>query len=487
MAVLIGSSLPVSFAVDVVQVSSPLSEPVTMMSGGDIVIYYVRKMTDGNIFLDKLSVENGGTYLFIPALGNNPRQLYLACSNQNFVSSVETFDVKTGNFIGSGSFGYNGTDSQSGYYLIRWRNGYYPSQVGAYSPPDFEYGFWILPDGLTIREVNFPVLETLNVNPFVQWSQYPPEHNIYHSHLSEPVADEFNRYFIINNKLYWLSFRLQGVYVLKQDIKTDSEVHSYTIDSDIIGTIQSPESQLVLLGSQTTYNDFEVYPITSDFEALFDSKLIYPALYYNGSSTELRLNLDQYGLMKAISSDHLFLDGQIYLSSFNLEDGTYISSKFFSLEQNILQHVIIDNSLENPEDIKCYGIDFLNVNATPVNLSDVLWEYDIEFAQWRSDIRSLLQSIFNTLSEAQSMPDAPTTSNWQEDLSSAEPRLQVSPAEVESAYNVVGNDINQELGDSASTLHEWVDIFSVNKLIRLVIFALTVGTAILLLGKKKSE
>lgn len=471
-----------------------MPEPVPTLNGDTIDIYYVVEYNGvvvnfpSGVYLCHLHVDNGGNYVFVPTFpsGNNSNQrLYLTASNSNFSSYVDIYNVSDGNLIYHyENLGFNGVNTVSGYYNVKWSNNYFPRTTGIYSDNDFVKGYWILPDNLQIANVTYP--QNLNTEPFVQWSKYPPKHNIYHSHLSEPVADEFNRYFIINDKLYWLSFRLQGVYVLTEDIKTETEVESYIAEGDILGTIQNPESELVLLGSEITYKDMEVYPVFSKYETLFDSKLVYPALYYNGSTTELRLNLDQYGLVKAIGSDHLFLDAQVYLSCFSVEDGSYISSRFYSVNQNVSQHLIIDNTIENPDDIKCYGIDFLNVNATPVNLSDVQWNYDIEFAQWRDNVLSMLENIYKVLGGEELTTESFSDPEWGNELQHAEPTTRVSQQEMGSVFNNAFQVASPD-PELKSTMQHWVNLFSNYKLIAASIFALTMGTIILTIGKKKSD
>lgn len=498
MGVLIGSTSLISSAdISPSPVSSPMVEPVPEMSGGNITIYYIVQYNGVSVYpagtyLFKLSVFNGGNYVFVPTFptGNSSNQrLYLTCSSSSPVVNVDIWNVSSGVLFESYSdLGIEGVNSISGLYNIRWRSGYFPRTTGIYSSDDFVGGYWILPENLEVADVNYPV--RLNLQPFVTWSSYPPVHNQYHSHLSEPVADEFNRYFIIDNKLYWLSLRYQGLYILKDSIVTENSVESYSGDLVYGGSIiSSGNINQVLVGQGSVLiQDREYYPVSISELNSFSSAFLYPVIYTSSSSVDIRLQLDVSGNAISFSGSDIYAEYHVFLSSFNLEDGSYIDSRFYAAEGDLSGSLtLVPDFVDNFNDIKCYGIMFYNSDNRQVNLSDVLWEYDVEFAQWRDDVRYILKDIYDYLSEIQSMPDAPTTAQWGNELDHAEPKPQVSPAEVQSIYNVAGNDLNQQLGDSAATLHEWVDIFSIPKLITLVAFSLTIGTAILILGKKKSE
>lgn len=467
-----------------------MTEPEPSLNGDTIDMYYIVQRPS-RTELWHLHMINGGNYELVPTYpsGNTSNQrLYLTCSNSQATGRVETFDVSTGSFIVA--FDIHNVielNSINSMYNIPWRRGYFPRTTGIYSDSDFIQGYWIIPDNLNVASVSYPA--DLNVEPFVKWSSYPPAHNTYHSHLSEPVEDKYNRYFIIDDSLYWVSMRVNGAYVLKSDIKTELEVESYVADGQALGTLTTSSglNQLIALGTETTYKDMAVYPVSFNSESFFDDKIVYLALYYTGEQTQLRLNLDQLAFVKAVSADKLYLEADIYVSSFNLEDGSYKSSRYYQFADFIAQHKIINIEMPNKiSDFRCYGIDFLNVNASPVNLSDVLWQYDIEFAGWRDRMEQQLKAIYQALSGETVEIETYTQPSWNEDLSKAEPNTKVSDKELLSVFDSGFKDVKPS-PEAQLSITSWVDMFSIPKLIAACCFALAMGTIILTLGKKKSD
>ena len=135
-------------------------------------------------------------------------------SSNSFSYHIDRFDID-GNLLGSGDYTAVFNSYQNYYqgnlrYNLNNGSGWYfiaPEELNCYSESE----------------------------PFVTFSVLPPEHNRYHSHLSEPVSDKYNRYFIIDDKLYWVSFRINGAYVLTSDIMTEQEVESYTSNGEYLG------------------------------------------------------------------------------------------------------------------------------------------------------------------------------------------------------------------------------------------------------------
>lgn len=509
MGVLIGSSSLISFAV-VNPVVSTLEEP-EYYHQDNVTIYNV-------VYYDSGSVNNSPyRYNQLKLIGSSNLQTYKY--NNSWTTSSEPFSFEwalydaidgrllqsnSGNSVLSGSnyqvFTYNSS--------VVWVSGWYllaPENVSAGNP-------------------------TSNYSePFITWSVKPAEHNIYHSSLSEPVADEYNSYFIANDHLIWLSYRFNGLYSYSSNIELASEIYSGSgsysgtdsgqyagqmngltesvsfPDGDVAGVSSGDNTTGAFVGQYSGFDfgqiDFSgvangIIRTSSNGDITFNNKVVYPVAY---DRTEFNHMFSVYCVMDTQNTlrfvlapntnqlQGLIADVSFYVSEFQLEDGTYLNSNYQYFANDIQSLFYTYNSDDDIGDVKAYGIAFLNGNNFPVNLSDVIWGYDLEFVEWRENMLSRLDSIYQVLSEAQSMPEAPTTAQWGNELDQVEPKPQVSPAEVQSIYNVAGNDLNQQLGDSAATLHEWVDIFSVPKLITLVAFSLTIGTAILILGKKKSE
>ena len=326
-------------------------------------------------------------------------------------------------------------------------------------------------------------------NEFIVFSQKPPEHNIYHSHLSEPVADKYNRYFILDDKLYWVSLRVNGAYVLVNDVLTESEVESYTSTGEYVGAVQTGtgNSSLIALGSQITYKDLEVYPVKLKSEQYFDNDLLYLSIYYTNNGSDLRLNLDKLALIKALSVDRLYIETELYYSVFNLESGEYVESFYQDYDGYVSSNVSLNANLPAEiSDIKCYGISFLNVDNKPVNLSDIYWQYDMEFVEWRDRMEIMLEKIYQALSGETVETETYTQPSWNEDLSQAEPHTRISQEEIQSVFDDGFDDVKPSPEDQLY-ITSWVDMFSVPKLIAACCFALAMGTIILTLGKKKSD
>lgn len=526
MIVLIMLSFPaINAAVTTTTINSPLVEPEPTLSGGFIEIFYVASRPYGT-FLYKLHFESSGTFELVPTFpsGNSSNQrLYLTASVNSGSGYVDTYDLLTGSLIEHFVVPFGDINSVNGYYNLNWRYGYFPRTTGIYDINDFNYGYWIVPDNLRIANVSYP--ESLNVTPFVNWSLKPPEHNQYHSHLSEPVADEYNSYFICNDRLYWLSYRANGLYSFKNSVELSSSQYSETLSyaSDGSGTyagyqngFSEPVSSqygyvsgvlgdgTVLTGTvfpldfgqidfsginagnlrvsssgQYFYNDIEVYPIN------YSSQLInrfYDICIYLTDDSGFKVWL----YPRSDLGQQLVLSANLFCSVFNLADGSYISSSYSSYSGSY-NHAGFEFPLdEKIQDVKCYGCAFYNVNNVAVNLSDVLWNYDLEFAEWRNEVSQYLNMIYYALVGGDDVPEGESYPNYGSDLNEAESGFSdIKPADVKL-------ELNGALGDgkydsASSQVKDWIDLFSIPKIIGVCVLALALGTVTLTLGKKKSD
>lgn len=407
-------------------------------------------------------------------------------NNSNTVVSCSVYDGVSGSLIAQKDIcGVKGV--YQGYMYNIGAPAYFPNSTFDHSTdpnPTFDNpSFFKIPDGMVVKRYD------QNVEPYIIFSQRPPEHNIYHSHLSEPVADKYNRYFLLDDKLYWISLRVNGAYVLVNDVLTESEVESYTTTGEYMGAVQSGtgNSSLITLGNQTTYKDLEVYPVKFKSEQYFDNDLIYLSIYYTNNGTDLRLNLDKLALVKALSVDRLYIETELYYSVFNLESGDYVESFYQDYDGYVSSNVSLNANLPDEiSDIKCYGISFLNVDNRPVNLSDVYWQYDMEFVEWRDRMERMIEKIYQALSGETVETETYTQPSWNEDLSQAEPTTRISQQEIQSVFDAGFDDVKPSPDDQLY-ITSWVDMFSVPKLIAACCFALAMGTIILTLGKKKSD
>lgn len=479
-------TLQISFADNGYTINSPLVEPEPFYS-----------LDSGNLYLRFYGVFQ---YENDPANGSEcilveynlywdglPSDLQIRLPNVNDMAvraSYEVdfnrstsiyYNVSTGNIISSGPFANHTSGSNP--ITMYVAGGNFPRNTAV-------SGYLITPSEVDV----FNNVNKFMATPFVHWSSKPPKHNIYHSHLSEPISDDINRYFIVDDKLYWLSYRLQGAYALVNDVENTSNVESYTSEGEYIGIVQQSNlNGLLSFGSQTTVDDYEVFPIKIEDNRVFNDSLLYPALYYTSSGLSLNLIIDDIGIAVAIGVNKLYVDYTIYLSSFNLEDGTYISSKYYSGANLITSNFVVESSVtESLSDIKCYGIAFQNIDNLPCNLSDIQFGYDLEFVQWRETMLNMLTQIYNALSGQEVTTASYTQPSWSNELKEAEPSTRVSADEVNSVLGQSFDSVDPDL-ELKSKMQEWVNLFSIPKLITACVFALAMGTIILTVGKKKSD
>lgn len=383
--------------------------------------------------------------------------------------------------------------------------------------------YFYLPSGMTVVEnsSSFPFS-----NEFIRFSSLPAEHNIYHSELSEPFADEYNSYFICNDKLYWLSYRANGLYAFDQNIEVTSSVYSesasyessgsgsfsgqsggstetvtapYVIVSGSVsngevfnGSASSPNfGEIDYVGSsqgnltvssngQITYNGLNVYPVAINNQIL---NRLYDVIIYLTDSSGFKIWL----CPRSDLGTSLVVDASLFCSVFELTNGQYVSSSFSSYTGSY-DHAGFDFPLEDEiADVRCYGCAFYNVNNIPVGLSDVLWAYDLEFVQWRDSMLDKLNQIYSLLSNA-SVPETTTYSFGEAFENMSNPDFsELSPDQMGVDLNNVWHDSGDSLVSGSSTVKGWMSAFSIPKIISLCVLALATGTVILTLGKNKQD
>lgn len=468
--VLTGLSFLHSFAYTVQPVSSPLTEPVPSFSNNRLVFYFVGHYTTGD------SLNDPGFYLFEFefVFPSTPSTLEIRAPNYNdfnIKSNVlPSSMIRTAYFLESGNLSssnpFNHVSQSSGVYTCYLANGNFPRNT-------CDYGYFIAPANVTL----YNPLSRFDEAPFVTWSQKPPEHNVFHSHLSEPVSDKYNRYFILDDKLYWISLRLNGFYVENTDITGHAEAFT---ESEFVPQPGGYDNgyQQVLVPYTTWIADHQEYH--SYFDQLPFSLILIP-------------DPDQWKI--AFKSSDIFsdlatrIDCDFFISEFNLADGTYITSSFTSFQRDNLsnaQYALFESG--SFSSIKCYGIDFFNSLNLPINLSDVIFEYDLEFEQWKTDVLSYLQQIYNLLAGTETPPP---------DQENTYPDFGGSLNEAESGYSDitpenVALELHGALGagsydSAASQVRDWINLFSIPKIISVCVLALALGTVTLTLGKKKSD
>lgn len=363
-------------------------------------------------------------------------------------------------------------------------------------------------------------------DPFITWSIKPIDHNIYHSSLSEPVADDHNAYFIINKCLYWCSYRINTIYVKQGDILGDIENYSgngsYNEEHSVVynetGTVSwnndlrptnslstfygvyNGDDQDTFLGiiKDLSSNSYGLGVSLGDGTFSYNGSVYVPASYSSSVYSEpyelcLTLNSQQdfnlNFLRHSSLNNDILIDADCYLSIFNLSDGQFLSSEVKKIQgsaSKIGWSVTFQNG-EIIEDIKMFGPAFINVNNIPVNLSDVIWQYDLEFVQWRDSMLAELENIYNLLASSSEVPETTTYRKYGEDIADNEPNFSnISSDNIKDSLDDALADVN-DLKPVAGVVRNWINDFIPPKVLFVLIFALAFGVVLLILGKNKDD
>lgn len=505
---LIGLSLPVSFAFvrDVEVINTTLSRPNVSKNGYTYHIFSGLYNSIQDIYYLTSATLTGTNDIEIFEDGTWSK------SNNPYTVEYKVWNAETGVLIaqlGQTNANYN---SYRNYYQTR-----FSSVAPNFGNVDGYYN--VLPEGM-IDSSNQNNANYTYSNEFINFAPVPADIMQYRSPLSEPVADEHNSYFIVNEFLYWVSYRINTIYELQNSIEGSTE--SYTGSGSL-----SEENSLVYHEDATVQWQNELAPINSPNSfygqiannnndtfsgilrdlhsssyglgvSLGDGSFSYNGQIYVPASVSSSVYSEPYELCittlsnKSLSIDFLrhsslnsdiLIDADVYLSIFKIEDGSYVKSEIKSVQgaYNKIGWTSTFNTDYTIDSVRMYGPAFVNTAEIPVNLSSVLWEYDIEFAQWRADMLSLIQSINNALNETPTDVEEPTSYSdpYNELNSQIENISQVSLDSINSAFDVVPA--------SSGSVAQWVSWFEVPKLIAVCVFALAAGTVILTLGKKKSD
>lgn len=382
------------------------------------------------------------------------------------------WDIETGSLL---EVNQSFINSEAGGYTLSFRGGYFPRTTGIYDPVnDFNYGYPIYPSNMQVYVGTYP--EVLNVTPFVTWSLKPPDHNIYHSHLSEPEWDKYNRYFVLDDKLYWISIRLNGFYLKESDIEGSTGYYQYEALAPAQGGYDNG-----VVGVLAQYSGY--IPVNLSSSVFFDDLPFTLCLVADTEQWAIRIQSNPL-----FSDIQTKVDYDLFVSEFNLEDGSYISSSFTHETHDLLntaQYALFESGVFSS--VHCYGIDFYNFRNLPINLSDVDWEYDLEFVQWRDSMLSTLNQIYSLLSgDDQSVPEPGSYPDFGGSLNEAESGYSdITPENV--AFELQGALGAGSYDSAASQVRDWINLFSIPKIISVCVLALALGTVTLTLGKKKSD
>lgn len=326
--------------------------------------------------------------------------------------------------------------------------------------------------------------------PFVTWATSVPQQVQYQSYLPEPQWDLHNRYVVVNDTLYWISYYVNSAYIQQMSVESGSQVYQQSASGTEDGTYLDMSTSAYFYyhaNDSITYNGIVYYPVSIQDMSLSFEDMICPCLV-SGSTWRLSFDTDFFADYFNILNGFL-LDYRIYVSSFDLITGEYIESIYSENTQLNNQDININIGLpEEVSSIYCYGVNFINRSNLPVNLASIVWSYDFDFATWRDDMYSKLDAIYNLLSQS----DVPSTTAPVDYASLLDPEPTVSGYDAEDAGSLLAgavSDVNVELGDGMDWGRNQINDFAtgVPELFIVLILALAFGLTIMILGKKKSD
>lgn len=392
------------------------------------------------------------------------------------VTNLTIYDIITGNVISSGAVTVFRSNALSGY---PWQFSVGPINQGI---PYASYS------------CNSPNLICTGAwgahffDPFVTWAVDAPEQIQYKSSLPSPQWDIHNRYIVIDDKLFWLSFYIDNLWI--NPITGSATVSSDDHTAVVTGNASDPTDGDIYYNYNVSirYQDKDYYCLQYNSVNYSNETMCAPCLVYNSSGSRLTISFDQLsGLYSSIAD--ILVDYRIYCSSFDLVTGEYIESVYAANGQQ--GNAEININIGCPDEISsvyCYGIDFVNPQNLPVNLSSVIWSYDLEFAQWRSDVYSKLNAIYILLAQS----EVPSTTQYQDFASMIHDNPTIGDFDAEDAGQILGeaaSNVNVNFGDGMEWGRNEINSYLTNipELFIVIILALSFGLAIMVLGKKKSD
>ena len=273
------SILPHSFAISHVQVDSPITEPNVGFNKESDGWY----LTFAYVFVDP-NYNEGKPCLFLIDHNkvSSDTSLNLTFGYPSYSSGnigQKTFFLYTWQIRGYSSLNqqirtlnYSVLDIQSGNLLVQFHLDAKDriNNLQSYSLPLISGGYRFFTDGSEMygyplsssdyNTVNFNFYpEVYNINPFVNWGVRPPDvpdQIQLKSPLSEPTADKYNSYAVLDDRLIWISYRINGIYSRSASIENISEVYSYNAQINESG-------KGTYAGQQNGYTDNIVIPSQS--------------------------------------------------------------------------------------------------------------------------------------------------------------------------------------------------------------------------------
>ena len=453
-----------SFAIDQPAfVNSPLPEPVASYSVENGVAHLVFHQIFYELGYPDIYGTGNGPYLVsydchYPVSNTvyvTSSAVYsgLASSANNVTYTTEIYRISDGAFMTSN---YNSLPyGPLSIYGNNYPNMYVYCGLGrSYSPNATTPYFRIIPSG--INEIQSHNL----VNPYVNWGVNPAPVSVFHSSLSEPVADQYNRYIVLGSHdsqsafLYMISF---------------NEIEFEFTSSST--------------GTRNVSHNGQLWSLTC---AISDDDIGIGFLFQPPST------LDQLSYMKF----------EMMFSKYDLLTGEYLGSQLFGDVQTSASFEIdVSSFFDSPDEygsICVYGISCF-IDGPVYHRFSCIWQTDPDFVTWRASVEDYLDKIYNILNKEVEAEDVTIDSDMSavEEAESARDDLKVTDEngdpidaaeQVEVAFSEAASGFG-DLSDSIVGINGLINtMFFQHPIVLLpIIVALALGLLVTILGKNKSD
>lgn len=480
---LIGLSLPVSFAAspsDVPVRSASINLPRCGYWQENSRYYYgcvwpVYNQSDGS-YVIYYSVLSSGSQFNITSF--TPAVYPYRIPTLYFSGSVTRYEIDEFNLDGTllGHHDLSSSGIYSNYVLLG-------GDMGDNVVP-YQTGLFFFEDGVN----TFPINDYKGYgsifggyatdHQFISFSTAPfADPEVIRSHLSEPVADCYNRYVILNDKLYWFSIRdvsFQTATYSAREYQTVPSVEVYT-------GVDSQGVQYAIIGGST-------YTVPAQFGSIFagDPDNIFDlSLYCEDGNFYLT-----YGYNSSFASlaQQLYCVCNLFVSEFDVVTGEYSRSSnyIFSFDGSFAVHQqFFDVSVDDISSVKFYGVNYL-YNDVDFHLASIVWGVDPVVENWRDSMLDRLEQIYNLLSQSSDVPETTTSRDFAGELGSADPGAGLNAGDAGGKFNEAVSSLNN-LSGAGDTVKGWINGFLPPKLMFLVGFVIAFGIVIMILGKNKND
>lgn len=302
---------------------------------------------------------------------------------------------------------------------------------------------------------SFPVETPLkNRICYVNWGVRPASLHVFHSSLSEPVADEYNRYIVLG------SHDSQSAYLYM--ISFNEIEFEFTSSST---------------GTRNVSHNGQLWSLTC---AISDDDIGIGFLFQPPST------LDQLSYMKF----------EMMISKYDLLTGEYLGSQLFGDVQSSSSFEIdVSSFFDSPDEygsICVYGISCF-INGPVYHRFSCIWQTDPDFVSWRQSVEDYLDKIYvilnqdgedvtisqdmSAIDEGQSaMNDLKVTDSQGNEIDAAQ--------QVEAAFSEAASGMDNMSSGISSVNNIISDLFFQEPMILIVLIVfLALGLIVTILGK----